>query len=984
MVFVGLAQQSAIAAPGVIPQWIWTDRFPRIRDTAFLRKEFQIASPVAKAELRGWADDRMVVFLNGRQVAATKQREQLAPLDVSAALRQGVNVLAVQGVNEAGAAGVLLRLDLTDPQGVVRTVVTDATWRGTRREIEGWIGERVDPSAWQSAVSLGLLGVPPWNDPAYVPDDYNQWKKALGTGVATDDATVVVATGFRVELVRSSRDQEGSWVSLTFDPKGRAIIGREGKGLLRYTPGRETSTGGSMELIDDTLQECRGVLYAFDSLYANANNSKAIYRLRDTDGDDRFDDVKLLKSTPGGVGHGRNGLILGPDNLIYIIHGNNVELPEDYKPEGSPLVHYANVRLAPCAWDQSLFDFGVKPPYGHLIRMNADASRWELAAGGFRNPYGIGFNAEGELFTYDADNEGDMGTHWYRPTRINHIVSGGDYGFRQGSANRPGYYPEHPPTNLDIGKGSPTGAKFGTRSRFPERYRRSLFALDWAYGKIYAVEPIPSGASYVCRTELFVEGRPLNVTDLDFGPDGNLYFVTGGRGTQSGLYRVSFIGPLPEETDLPGDSAQAGQPAEARALRRSLEAFHTRQDAAALVAAWPHLDSRDPWIRYAGRLAVEFQPVETWQSRALAEQRPLGALTALLALARVGPPAAAGAILERLEAIDWPQAPVEQQLIALRICQLCCARPDGVGAAATQRLATRLESLYPADTFPVNRFLSELLAFLESPQLVVKSLALLNRAETQEERLYYLFALRKVAAGWTLDQRRNYFQWLRRADGFQGGSSMLGVITSIRNEALGTLSEAEKTSLGELLYPVPLPPLSEDPAAKRPFVQDWKLPELVGALDAVGKGRNFERAKSLYAATLCIRCHKLGDQGTAVGPDLAGLGGRFSRRDILESILNPSKVVDEKYRNAMIETKSGKVVVGRVAGGDETSLVVITDPLAPGKTLKLLKGDIEFESASMISPMPVGLLNTLTKEEILDLLAYLQAGGNPQHPNFQP
>ena len=87
---------------------------------------------------------------------------------------------------------------------------------------------------------------------------------------------------------------------------------------------------GKIESINDTLLECRGLLYAHGSLYANANNSRGLYRLTDTNGDDQFDELKLLRETPGGVGHGRNNLTLGPDGKIYIIHGNDTELPADF------------------------------------------------------------------------------------------------------------------------------------------------------------------------------------------------------------------------------------------------------------------------------------------------------------------------------------------------------------------------------------------------------------------------------------------------------------------------------------------------------------------------------------------------------------------------------------------------------------------------------------------------------------------------------
>src|SRR5262245_10851268 len=158
--------------------------------------------------------------------------------------------------------------------------------------------------------------------------------------------------------------------------------------------------------------------------------------------------------------------------------------------------------------------------------------------GGLRNPMDVAFNADGEMFTYEADMERDIGAPWYRPTRVLHLVPGGDYGWRRGIGNLPPYSPDTLPAAVDIGVGSPTGIEFGTASRFPEPYRQALFIGDWAYGRILAVQLRPRGASYGGSFTEFLAGRPLNVTDLTFGPDGALYFVTGGRGTKSGLYRV--------------------------------------------------------------------------------------------------------------------------------------------------------------------------------------------------------------------------------------------------------------------------------------------------------------------------------------------------------------------------------------------------------------------------------------------------------------
>jgi hypothetical protein len=111
-------------------------------------------------------------------------------------------------------------------------------------------------------------------------------------------------------------------------------------------------------------------------------------------------------------------------------------------------------------------------------------------------------------------------------------------------------------------------------------------------------------------------------------------------------------------------------------------------------------------------------------------------------------------------------------------------------------------------------------------------------------------------------------------------------------------------------------------------------------------------------------------------PELTACGNRFGRRDLLETILSPSKFVDEKYRDNSIELADGKVVTGRITGDDGRSLTVATNPLEPAHVVKIEHGEIVSRNSSLLSPMPSGLLNTLTKDEILDLLAYLIADGD--------
>ena len=979
------ASNMAVGAVGPVPQWLWANRMPGQQQTAYFRKEFTLRAGIRSAELDALADDQMKVFANGKEVANVSEQHLIERIDVTEHLKQGRNALAIEGMNHGGPGGVLLRLNVTYDDARKEQIVTDPTWKATLKAPDGWQQSNFNDAAWPRAIDFGLIGVQPWGDPIGEDEDYDQWKRSLGTAAAIDISSIQVMEGFEVELIRSAAPDEGSWVSLAFDPGGQLTIAREDRGLVRMKLPKSRGEQIAMETINDDLLECRGLLYALDSLFVNANNSKAFYRLRDSDGDDRLDETILLRKTEGGVGHGRNDLVLGPDNSIYLIHGNDTLLPSDFTPGESPYRNFARDRLLPCDWNRHLFNAGTVPPAGHVLRTDTEGSRWDLIAGGFRNPYGIDFNTDGEMFTYDADMEWDVGAPWYRPTRVNHIVPGGDYGWRQGTDKWPAWYPDSLPTTLDIGKGSPTAVKFGTRSSFPPRFQRALFVLDWAYGRIFAVHLIPHGAGYVARADLLVQGRPLNVTDLDFGHDGAMYFTTGGRGTQSGLYRVRYVGQqIAEATPTEDESNESAAAVRGRALRRKLEAFHRVQDPQAIDLAWPHLNSSDPWLRHAARVAIERQPPDLWQQRALAEQDPTAAATALMALARVGDASLQRTILARIGSFDLARWSPEQQLIALRAYQLCLIRMGRPDPDTIRNVAERLEAFFPTEHLETDQLLCELLLFLDSGDVLHKALMLMEHAPTQEQQLFYLFTLRQMKTGWTIDERRRYLAVLLGANAYDGGRTMPQFLQFIRDDFFATLSDAEKQQLKVEIAAILSPETKASAiAVQRDFVREWTADELSDAIQQIGDGRSLERGKQLYTEASCVRCHRLGKEGTFIGPDLTGVARRFSPRDLLESMIDPSKVIDDKYRQTNFELEDGTVLTGTIAQEDEHRVSLAADPLTRHEVLHIPQSQITARKISPLSPMPSGLLNTFSEAEILDLLAYVLASGDARHPFYR-
>jgi putative heme-binding domain-containing protein len=964
---------AATSSDGGAPQWIWGARDRQTGQSFCLRGSVTLRANLTRARLTAVADYcDAAFFVNDQEVARRGPHESPVQLDVLGRLNRGENKLFICCRSAEGPAAVMLRLDVEYEDGRRETFGADETWQAAILDSEYLSPPRGQDAVWRPVTSFGAVEIYPWGEQADTvtirpTDNYEQWKQAIGAAAGSDPQTFQTLPGFEVQLVRSAAPDEDSWVSLACDEQGRWVIAKEKQGLLRVT--LPSTDGGDVrvETINESLAECRGLLFAYGSLYAMANNDHALFRLRDTNGDDVFDEVKKLATFEGGVGHGRNQITLGPEGMIYGIFGDSVEEPASAKSLPPRLGRPTRQEEARS---------------GFVARTDRDGRGWEIVVRGLRNPFGIDFNPHGDMFTYDADAEYDMGSPWYRPTRIDHLTPGGDFGWRSVTGQWPPYFPDRPdmpqPT-FDIGKGSPTAVEFGTASHFPPNFRKALFALDWTYGRILAVHLAPRGSSYAAYAETFLRGRPLNVTDVEFGPDGAMYFVTGGRGTRSALYRVAYTGPEIGEA-LPGEQqlARERHAEAARETRRQLEALLGREGKTALETAWPHLGSSDPWIRHAARSVLETQPVASWRERALREIEPAASLAALLALARMGDSNQGAVILEGLNRMELSKLPERHKVESIFLYDRCL--PDTVAAATREAALRRLDPLYPDSSFAVNQPLSLLLARLAAPELVSRTMKLLEQSEDQRERMHYLFVLRSASEGWTPDVRQRYFKHLARMSEFIGGEGMPTFRRLIETDALNSAPEADRANLSKLLLGNLLTTTFDLPQEDRPFVQKWTLDDFPDSLLDPHEPRDVERGQRMFAASRCIACHRAGGAGGVSGPDLTAISHRFSPRDILVSILEPSRVVAENYRSDTFELRDGRVVTGRIVPGDYRSpeLTVMPDLLTPEKTITFSKSDIESHTPSPISPMPAGLADMLTREEILDLLAYLS---NPASDN---
>lgn len=812
-------------------------------------------------------------------------------------------------------------------------------------------------------------------------------------GTATAPGKLKLADGFKAELLYSvPKDVQGSWVAVTTDPQGRLIVADQNGPLYRFRtpPSAATLRPEDVEPIKVDIGHAQGLLHAFGSLYVVVNSTertKGLYRVRDTDGDDQYDEVVMLREFVERAGeHGPHSVVLSPDGKsLYVVCGNQTPLPQ-YDLTRTPSF-WGEDEVVPRIYGRG-FMKGVLAPRGWIAKTDPEGKSWEIVATGFRNPYDAAFNHDGELFTYDSDMEWDLNTTWYRPTRINHVVSGADFGWRNGSHKWPAYYVDSFGAVLNIGPGSPTGVTFGYGAKFPAKYQNALFICDWSFGKMYAVHFRPSGSSYTAEREEFLAGQPLPLTDLVVHPqDGALYVTVGGRKVQSGLYRITYVG---KEATTPAPAPVVVATSPARKFRHELEALHGRTTATAIPRAWPYLGNADRGIRHAARVALEHQPFEQWKGLAVTETEPGARLAALVALARVAPPESGlrDTLLDALNTMDYGALASSHRLDWLRAYELTLVRhgggfPTQLPPPQREAAIAALDRLYPANTVQENLELTRLLANLGAASLPVKAVALLESAPSQEEQLGYATNIRLAREGWTPQARKAFFEWLVRAQTFRGGANLELFVGEIKADAVAGLSEAEKGEYAEILSRKAQGSGPQFTTTPRDFVKAWVTSDFHDVINVGLEGnRDFENGRRMFGAANCYACHRFNEEGGVVGPDLTSVAGKFSPMDLLESIIEPSKEISDQYGAMVFELNDGTQVAGRIGNLSGDIYQVSTNMFEPGNFTKVPADQVKSITPSPISMMPPGLIYSLKKDDVLDLLAYLLSKGNPGDPMF--
>ncbi|MBN9119101.1 MAG: c-type cytochrome [Planctomycetes bacterium] len=987
---VAAADWSKRFADGPTPLWIWG---ADANKNYTLRTSFE-ASGVKAARLKVSADNHVVLFLNGNQVTASDEWQEGAEADVTKLVKEK-NELVAEVRNSGGAAGFVFKLALVTDKGEAKYVVSDEKWTAAEKK-----------GAAKGVKKVGTYGDAPWGK-------VFENTAAAQSGSKVPANTFVTLPGFKVErLFTVPQKQLGSWVNITADDKGRLIASDQGGlGLVRITPGKVgTDEETKVEKIPAKVTAAQGLLWHKGALYVvcNGGPGSGLYRVTSSKNDDTLDAVEKLKAINGGGEHGPHAVRLAPDGKsLYVICGNHTQPPADFQHSRVPK-NWSEDHLLPRQWDAGGHARGILAPGGYVAKTDFDGKTWEIFTTGYRNPYDFAFNADGEMFVYDADMEWDMGMPWYRPTRVNHATSGSEFGWRSGTGKWPAYYVDSLPAMADIGPGSPVGVEFGYGARFPAKYQKALFICDWTFGTMYAIHIEPNGATYKATKEEFLSRTPLPLTDVCINPaDGAMYFTIGGRGAQSELFRVTYVGKeLTEKVEY-----KAGTTPQ-REILKQIEALHKPADdpAKAVEFLLPLLAHRDRFVRYSARVALEHQPVKLWQDRALALTDPDAVIGAVVGLAHQGDKALQPTLLAKLGALNLAGRDERVQLDAVRAYQVVFARTGEPSKDDTARLLKELDPLFPTKSDYVNRELAQLLVYLKSPTIVAKvcaelqkpskplttagldELILRNRGyggtvanliknAADQQKLSYFFTLRNATVGWNLDRWKAYYAFLKEAQTKSGGASFQGFLKNIEKDAFANATDAERLAIeASGLRPAYKAPVLPKPVGPG---KEWTTADLVALEAKLKSGRNFKNGERTFAAARCVVCHRFGGDGGATGPDLSQVAGRFGLKDLAEAIVEPSKVISDQYRASVIQTTAGKPITGRIVNDAGGKLTVVTDPEDSSKVVEVKKDDVESLRPSNVSLMPEKLVNGLNENEVLDLLAYMLSRGDPNHAMFK-
>jgi hypothetical protein len=302
------------------------------------------------------------------------------------------------------------------------------------------------------------------------------------------------------------------------------------------------------------------------------------------------------------------------------------------------------------------------------------------------------------------------------------------------------------------------------------------------------------------------------------------------------------------------------------------------------------------------------------------------------------------------------------------------------------RIGPQLLARYPSEDWRVNRELQVLMAFMQTPGAIAAILEQLTPEKSQQEQIHTVYALRSIGEGWTQPQRAKLVQWFDHGREIRGAASMEGYINGLWESTLDILpkderraAEAHKKKQIALRHAAAQDLMAEIKGKKQKASSDLQqrsfeeLSEYLEYDPMAYRTPDLERGRRVFMTSRCADCHVFGSIGRGGGPDLSTVTSRFRRRDILESIMDPSKTISDQYAAVDVKTRDGALTTGMVVEEDETTLTLIT---VRGERVEIDKADIADRYDSKISIMPDGLLDTMSRGDLVQLMHFLERGSD--------
>jgi putative heme-binding domain-containing protein len=367
-------------------------------------------------------------------------------------------------------------------------------------------------------------------------------------------------------------------------------------------------------------------------------------------------------------------------------------------------------------------------------------------------------------------------------------------------------------------------------------------------------------------------------------------------------------------------------------------------------------------------------------------------------------------LLMKLGTLSSASLSASQKLELARAVQLILIRLGELDEPLRNGLLGAIEPLFPSGDDMLDRELVILLTYLQSPVLAQKALPLLSKERQKTEadyaeilqrnrgygasiaamlenqpdlqQFHLAFSMRNLKEGWSVDQRKAFFQWFEKAQQWKGGNSYQKFLINAANDAYALSTDQERFVLEALGVRKPSPLPTKLPEPKGPG-KAYSTEDIVKLASDRMKGRNFENGKNMYAAARCVVCHRFGGDGGATGPDLTQVAGRFALRDLVDAVVRPSQVISDQYKTMVLQMEDGTVHTGRIVNDVGGKVTIVVNPEDATKTVTVDRSDIAQEKTSAISLMPAELLDKLNEDEVLDLLAFVLSRGDAKAPMFQ-